>query len=472
MKKQFNKNIVILFVFLIYNNTFTFSQETVCYPLSNSFESGAVVQPPLTVLSNSSGGTGNFTTLAATNNLCNSGGDMDLYFFEKNAGLKFDNSNGFIDSFYTIEMVFNFDEISIPFLSFNGWAKVLGFAEDDSGFYINKITPFLGNTSFQFEVWNNFSSLAPCLFPTFNEGDFLKLTIVRNESGIVDFYVDCNLVCNYDDSDSNLFFPELSTGNQILFFKDYITAGIGEASSGNVKNIKFSNFAKSATEIMAECDCFCEELTSCEMVFNALSFSCDPSDVVFLADTLFSHCSCACDSIFIQETQLVESPYLLDSIIIADSGNGDGSISINAAGGVAPYSYLWNNGATTFSISNLETGIYSVTVVDVNGCELNLDFEVDMLNALEEIPSLNFQIYPNPISKNERLVIKWEGIKTTYLQFELFDVSGQLIFKNELQFDLGTTSHFLDNKMEGGIYFLKIKDKKGRSAVRKIVVIK
>lgn len=68
---------------LCYNNTFTFSQETICYPLTDNFEVEELVNPALTVLSNALGGTGNFAPLAATNNLCNSDKEIDLYFFEK-----------------------------------------------------------------------------------------------------------------------------------------------------------------------------------------------------------------------------------------------------------------------------------------------------------------------------------------------------------------------------------------------------
>lgn len=49
------------------------------------------------------------------------------------------------------------------------------------------------------------------------------------------------------------------------------------------------------------------------------------------------------------------------------SPNG-GTANVAVSGGVAPYSYSWNNGATTASVSNLEPGYYHVQVVDANGC--------------------------------------------------------------------------------------------------------
>ncbi|TNF30273.1 MAG: hypothetical protein EP314_01730, partial [Bacteroidetes bacterium] len=47
----------------------------------------------------------------------------------------------------------------------------------------------------------------------------------------------------------------------------------------------------------------------------------------------------------------------------------DGTVGVIVNGGTAPYTYLWNTGATTASISNVPAGVYSVTVTDANGCE-------------------------------------------------------------------------------------------------------
>lgn len=48
----------------------------------------------------------------------------------------------------------------------------------------------------------------------------------------------------------------------------------------------------------------------------------------------------------------------------------DGSVTVTAVGGTAPYTYQWSNGGmmTTPTVSNLCIGTYSVIVVDANGC--------------------------------------------------------------------------------------------------------
>jgi len=46
----------------------------------------------------------------------------------------------------------------------------------------------------------------------------------------------------------------------------------------------------------------------------------------------------------------------------------DGSVSTTVSGGTAPYTYSWNTGATTSSLSNLGPGTYTVTVTSSEGC--------------------------------------------------------------------------------------------------------
>src|SRR5690606_9333605 len=53
-------------------------------------------------------------------------------------------------------------------------------------------------------------------------------------------------------------------------------------------------------------------------------------------------------------------------------GADNGSASVIATGGIAPYTYLWMpNNLTTNSVSNLSPGVYALTVKDASGHIIN-----------------------------------------------------------------------------------------------------
>ena len=56
--------------------------------------------------------------------------------------------------------------------------------------------------------------------------------------------------------------------------------------------------------------------------------------------------------------------------VICQGGN-TGSVNITPTGGKPPYNYLWSNGKLTQDIGSLTAGVYSVTVIDANGCQYN-----------------------------------------------------------------------------------------------------
>lgn len=72
------------------------------------------------------------------------------------------------------------------------------------------------------------------------------------------------------------------------------------------------------------------------------------------------------DSVEILEPQ----PIVITETITNVSCNGanDGSISIAVVGGTPNYTYLWSNGNSTNTISNLAAGQYSLTITDANNC--------------------------------------------------------------------------------------------------------
>jgi hypothetical protein len=50
------------------------------------------------------------------------------------------------------------------------------------------------------------------------------------------------------------------------------------------------------------------------------------------------------------------------------AGGSNGSASVQVSSGQAPYTFLWNNHATTDTITGLTPGTYTVTVTDARGC--------------------------------------------------------------------------------------------------------
>jgi hypothetical protein len=71
---------------------------------------------------------------------------------------------------------------------------------------------------------------------------------------------------------------------------------------------------------------------------------------------------------------------MLDAQVLnpCNSTSVNGQINVNSiVGGVPPYQFLWNNGATTEDLTNLASGTYNVLVTDVNSCTQNFNFIVD-----------------------------------------------------------------------------------------------
>jgi gliding motility-associated-like protein len=80
-------------------------------------------------------------------------------------------------------------------------------------------------------------------------------------------------------------------------------------------------------------------------------------------------------------------------------GSGGGSVEIVAAGGTQPYSYLWSNGATTASVSDLKNQTYYITVTDLNQCTGEFSIEVVKDPKVDLIIHNSFS--PNGDGKND-----------------------------------------------------------------------
>jgi len=86
----------------------------------------------------------------------------------------------------------------------------------------------------------------------------------------------------------------------------------------------------------------------------------------------------------------VEEPLALNLDVIAqvnvDCGHPKGSVTVESSGGTGAGIYLWSNGATTPTISNLNPGIYICTVTDQNLC---IDVQTVEITADLTLPAVN-----------------------------------------------------------------------------------
>ncbi|MBL7807995.1 MAG: T9SS type A sorting domain-containing protein, partial [Saprospiraceae bacterium] len=84
-------------------------------------------------------------------------------------------------------------------------------------------------------------------------------------------------------------------------------------------------------------------------------------------------------------------------INVSCAGAANGSIIVTLVGGTAPFTYEWNTGETSASISNLSGGTYTVNIGDANGC----DFSTTAIVS-EPQPYGNWDVQTvNPLCPNE-----------------------------------------------------------------------
>jgi hypothetical protein len=86
---------------------------------------------------------------------------------------------------------------------------------------------------------------------------------------------------------------------------------------------------------------------------------------VTVTDSLVNSCQQASSWTLSQPPAL---SVLVSSTPVLCFGNSTGTVSAQGVGGTPPYSYRWNTGATTATLTNVPAGVYSVVATDRNAC--------------------------------------------------------------------------------------------------------
>ncbi len=108
------------------------------------------------------------------------------------------------------------------------------------------------------------------------------------------------------------------------------------------------------------------------------------------------------------------------------AGLSEGTISVEASGGVGPYTYRWNTSPPQDSqlITGLEAGKYSVTVTDANGCTFTFEDE----EISEKYPVVRL---PNVFSPNgDGLNDTFSGVSecSTDFSMKIYSQWGELLY--------------------------------------------
>ena len=137
------------------------------------------------------------------------------------------------------------------------------------------------------------------------------------------------------------------------------------------------------------------------------------------------------------------------------SNPGDGTVSVIARGGSAPYNFIWNDSQarSSESLNFLEPGWYRVTVTDANGCQEEEQIEVEKSLEILCIKK-NIVITPNGDGRNDFLTL--DCIHPFKNDVELYDRWGNIVFQS-INYDGSWTGLKKNKQVPDGGYFYIIK---------------
>lgn len=99
---------------------------------------------------------------------------------------------------------------------------------------------------------------------------------------------------------------------------------------------------------------------------------------------------CSATASFLVSDQTIQ-PIITETIVPSTCGNANGQIDISVSPS-GSYLFVWSNGSSTEDLSNVPSGMYTVTATDMNGCSATTSLVVQNTNSnfsLTAIPSAN-----------------------------------------------------------------------------------
>ena len=167
-------------------------------------------------------------------------------------------------------------------------------------------------------------------------------------------------------------------------------------------------------------------------------------------------------SVIVMEPDAIE--FSLQSFDTAENGV---CLDATANGGTGPFTYLWNTGATTAEICNLDPGTYTVTITDANGCESIGNSEV-ISTSVSGISELHhWDLYPS-LAENI-LNVEVQLDQSARLQIAFASIDGRFVevpAAGFSQIGLYQNTSVDISRLDSGIYLLILSTDQGREVKR------
>ena len=164
---------------------------------------------------------------------------------------------------------------------------------------------------------------------------------------------------------------------------------------------------------------------------------------------------------------LIEEPPMIDITTSSTPASGNnGTATAMVAGGTPPYTYLWSNGATTETITDLPGGDYTVEVTDANDCVMTSQVLVDIVFSVFDQNEFEVKIYPNPV--NDLLRVEFENA-SDLKEIIIVDVLGRRI---PFEYDVNVNAvQIRFDDLAKGNYFLQLVLDDGKKAGAHFVAV-
>ena len=171
--------------------------------------------------------------------------------------------------------------------------------------------------------------------------------------------------------------------------------------------------------------------------------------------SLIDYFGCTTDSTFTITEPL---PLSISLNVIDNSPNGVSTITANASGGTQIYQYNWNTGSQAQSITNLSSGVYTITVTDAQDCTTDTSVVIGKELAIINTGFIELlNLYPNPSKHIVNLEIALKNIAD--IKITVYNTLGQQLYINKTNNILNKTESIDINHFTNGVYYLELEIK-------------